>query len=184
MNELIKIIGKNTFLLNKDLLGTDKAQLWIGKGEAPDDDNDERIAHERKEAEERKEIYGIEAQDIEISQNNPNWFEVDVSAWPVDKYRFMLHSFSGEKAPRGKELGKSRDMEYSWPDIDGIIESLSEEQKNFLYLEKNGKGFCFRIEIDEEREVHPAGNGNEWISDWTEIRKKVEQHLKEKEGNI
>ena len=184
MKELIKVAKKNLLLLNKDLLGTQKAQLWVGKGKAAEDDDDERVARERKEAKEKKEIYGIEAQEIALSNKNPGWFEVSVSAWPAGKYRFMLHGFSGEKTPRGRGLGKSRDIEYSWPNIDDIIENLSQEQKNFLYLEKNNRGFCFRVEIDEKREIHPAGNGNDWIDNWSEIRKKVEKHLKEKEEKI
>jgi len=42
--------------------------------------------------------------------------------------------------------------------------SLSDDQKNFLYFERNQAGFCIRIEITENREIQPAGDGLEWIS--------------------
>ena len=37
-----------------------------------------------------------------------------------------------------------------------------------------------RIEITEEREIKPAGDGLEWIEKWPEIKKETEVHYKEK----
>ena len=155
MDDLIKIQAKNLFLLNKDLLGLDEAQLWIGKADGPSDDDDKRVQREREEAKTKGEIYGIEAVDL---KSKDGWFEVDVQNWPAGVYRLMLHGKAGIKAPNGTELKNERDLEYFWPKIsEETLKELSEEQKKFIYREKNGRGFCFRIKINENREIIPAG---------------------------
>lgn len=57
---------------------------------------------------------------------------------------------------------------------------LPDEQKEFLYLERNKAGFCIRIEITDHREIKPAGDGKEWIHRWPEIKKEVEAAYQQK----
>ena len=76
MENFIKIQDKNLFLLNKELLGLNEAQLWIGPSpDGPTDNNDQRVLQERAKEEEHKNkpghrISGIEAVDLTESKNN------------------------------------------------------------------------------------------------------------------
>lgn len=187
MQTIIKIQDKNLFLLNEELLGLDKAQLWIGTSpDGPKDNDDQRVLKERAQAEAKKNtpehrISGIEAVSLTESKNFPGWFEVDTSAWHPGIYRFNIHSRPNVKASNGTELRPFRDGQYSWPNLsDEFLINLPDEQKQFLYLEKNKAGFCFRIEIREAREIKPAGNGPEWIEKWPELKKETEAHYEEK----
>jgi hypothetical protein len=181
MKELIRIQDKNPFLLNTELLGLKEAQLWIGHSDGPADDDDERVRREREDDKAKNAIYGIEAANLKESEKYPDWFEVDTSHWSAGVYRFMLHSYAGIQAPKGTSLRDMRDGQYSWPNIpDDILMNLSDSQKKFLYLEKNKRGFCFRIKIDDNRNIEPAGDGLEWISQWPEIQKEVAEHIETK----
>lgn len=179
--ELIKIKNKNLFLLNTETLGLKEAQLWVGHPDGPVDDEDERVRREREEDKARNAIYSIEAVNLKESEKYPGWFEINTSVWPAGAYRLMIHSYAGIHAPKGTPLRNMRDGQYSWPDIaNEILLNLSDEQKKFLYLEKNKRGFCFRIRIDENSNIKPSGNGPEWINNWPEIKKEVENHISEK----
>jgi len=186
MKEFIKIQDKNLFLLNIELLGLKEAQLWISdKPDGPTDNNDERVLKERAKAEAEKDkanrIFGIEAVNLTESQNFAEWFEVDTSNWPAGIYRFNIHSKSHIQTPKGTPLRPIRDGQYSWPNFSNEeLMNLPNNQKNFLYLEKNQAGFCIRIEITENREIKPTGDGLEWIPKWPEIKKQVEKHYEEK----
>lgn len=187
MKEFIKVQDKNLFLLNTELLGLEEAQLWIGpKPEGSSDNSDERVLKERAEEEMKKNepshrISGIEAVDLVESKNFPGWFEVDTSTWQPGIYRFNIHSKPYIQAPRGTPLRPIRDGQYSWPGFsDEDLMNFSDEQKDFLYLEKNKAGFCMCIEKTEDGEIKPAGDGPEWISNWPEIKKQVEQSYAEK----
>ncbi|MFA4817538.1 MAG: hypothetical protein WC608_02295 [Parcubacteria group bacterium] len=181
MGNFIKVQDKNLFLLNAEPLGLPEAQLWIGKADGPADDEDQRVAKERVESTEKGEIYGIEAVDLKASENFSGWFEIDTSAWPVGIYRFNIHGRAGVSAPNGTVLQNSRDLQYSWPKFsDEDLLNLPEDQKEFLYLEKNKRGFCMRIEKKEDGELKPAGDGKNWIANWPEIKQEVENHMKEK----
>ena len=93
----------------------------------------------------------------------------------------MIHSKANVKAPNGTELKQMRDLQYSWPVFsDDYLINLSEEQKRFLYLEKNKRGFCIRLKIDSERNIEPAGDGPEWVPRWLEIKKEVDKHINSK----
>jgi hypothetical protein len=187
MKQFIKIQDKNLFLLNTELLGLKESQLWIGPN--PDgsiDNNDERVLKERAQEELEKDkpnhrISGIEAVNLIESEKFPNWFEIDTSNWRSGIYRFNIHSKPYIQAPNGTPLRPIRDGQYSWPSSsDEDLMNLPDEQKQFLYLEKNKAGFCMRIEITEDREIKSAGDGLEWISKWPEIKKEVEKHYQEK----
>jgi len=176
--EFIKIIKNNLFLLNKDLLGVSEAQLWIGeRAEGPADDNDERVLRERKENEAKKgtpdyKISGIEAVNLCESKRFPGWYEVDATNWKTGIYRLMVHGKAGIKTPYGSSLSSGRDLQYSWPVFpDEYLKNLSSELKKFLYLERNKRGFCIRLEITDSREIKPAGDGEKWIPRWSEIKK-------------
>jgi hypothetical protein len=187
MENFIKIQDKNLFLLNKELLGLDEAQLWIGPNpDGPTDNNDQRVLKERAKEEENKNkpghrISGIEAVNLAESKNFPGWFEVNTNDWQTGIYRFNIHGKPYVQAPKGTELRPIRDGQYSWPNFsDKFLLNLPDEQKQFLYLEKNQAGFCIRIEITEGREIRPAGDGIGWINKWPEIKKESEAHYKEK----
>lgn len=187
MKQFIKIQDKDLFLLNTELLGLKEAQLWIGPNpDGPIDNNDERVLKERAQEELEKnkpdhKISGIEAVDLIESEKFPNWFEINTSNWQPGIYRFNIHSKAYIQAPNGTKLRPIRDGQYSWPSSsDEDLVNLPDEQKQFLYLEKNKAGFCIRIEITEDREIKPAGDGLEWISKWPEIKKEVEEHYEEK----
>jgi len=186
MKEIIKIINKKKFLLSTELLGLSEAQLWIGVSpDGPIDNDDERVRLER-EREERekglpgKRISGIEAVDLIESVEFPGWFEVDVTDWKDGKYRINVHSKANIQAPNGTELRDIRDGQYSWPSIsDEDLIRLSKEQKDALYLENNKAGFCIRISVNKAG-LSFAGNGNEWVERWKDIKKEIESHYKEK----
>ena len=187
MNQFIKIQDKDLFLFNTELLGLKEAQLWIGPNpDGPIDNNDERVLKERAKEELEKDkpdhrISGIEAVDLIESEKFPNWFEIDTSNWQSGIYRFNIHSKPYVQAPNGTKLRPIRDGQYSWPSSsDEDLMNLPDEQKQFLYSEKNKAGFCMRIEITEDRKIKPAGDGLEWISKWPEIKKEVEEHYGEK----
>jgi hypothetical protein len=187
MENFIRIQGRNLFLLNKDLLGLNEAQLWISPNpESPIDNNDQRVLQERAKEEAKKNmpghrISGIEAVNLAESEKFLNWFEVDTSNWQAGIYRFNIHSKPYIQAPQGTVLRPIRDGQYSWPNFsDEFLLNLPNEQKQFLYLEKNKAGFCMRIEITEEREIKPAGDGLRWIEQWPELKKETEAHYKEK----
>lgn len=187
MKEFIKIKNKNLFLLNTELLGLEEAQLWIGPSpEGPTDNNDERVLKERAEEEMKKDepshrISGIEAVDLLESEKFPGWFEVDTSDWQPGIYRFNIHSKAYVQSPKGTPLRPIRDGQYSWPGFsDEDLMNFSDEQKSFLYLEKNKAGFCMRIEKMEDGEIRPAGDGQQWIKNWPEIKKEVERHHADK----
>jgi hypothetical protein len=165
MKEFIKIEGKNIFLLNKDLLGLKKAQLWVGRPDGPKDDDDEKVAARRIEDKKLNPILGIKAVDLAESIEYPGWFKIDTSIWPAGIYRLMLHSKVGIQAPYGTKLNpQARDLQYSWPIFPSkYLANLSEDLKKFLYQEPNKRGFCIRIEITPEREIKPAGDGEKWI---------------------
>lgn len=170
-----------------ELLGLPEAQLWIGPNpDGPTDNNDQRVLQERarEEAEKNKpghRISGIEAINLAESKNFPGWFEVNTTSWQAGIYRFNIHGKPYAQAPNGTDLRPIRDGQYSWPIFsDEFLVNLPDEQKQFLYLEKNKAGFCMRIVITEEREIKPAGDGLEWIDKWTEIKKEIEAHYKEK----
>lgn len=187
MQQFIKVQDKNLFLLNTDLLGLKEAQLWIGVGPGgPADNNDERVLQERARADAKKgrsdyRISGIEAVDLLESEKFSGWFEVDTSIWQLGVYRFNVHSKAGVPAPNGTPLRPIRDGQYSWPNFsDEDLLNLPLEQKGFLYLEPNQAGFCMRIEKTPEGEIKPAGNGEQWVEKWPEIKKTVEKHYQEK----
>jgi len=187
MENFIKIQDKNLFLLNKELLGLSEAQLWIGpNSDGPTDNNDERVLRERQQEEMEKNMFdyrisGIEAVNLTESKNFHGWFEVDISNWHAGIYRFNIHSKAHIQAPKGTKLRPIRDGQYSWPDLsDEFLINLSDEQKQFLYLEKNKAGFCIRIEITENREIKSAGNGIDWIEKWPEMKKETVAHYEEK----
>ncbi|MFA6184421.1 MAG: hypothetical protein WC682_04985 [Parcubacteria group bacterium] len=187
MKEFIKIEGRDLFLLNTELLGLKEAQLWIGLSpDGPLDNNDQRVLVERAREMENKNnpgnrISGIEAVNLTESKKFPNWFEVNTSAWQAGIYRFNIHSNPNVHSPNGTELRPIRDGQYSWPNFsDEYLLNLPDEQKEFLYLEKNKAGFCLRIEILENREIKPTGDGLEWIKNWSEIKKETEAHYREK----
>lgn len=185
--EFIKIQNADLFLLNKDLLGTPDAQLWIGeRTEGPADDSDERVLRERQENEAKKgtpeyKISGIEAVDLHESENFPGWYEVNTADWKTGIYRLMIHGKANIETSNGSPISPSRDLQYSWPVFpDEYLKSLSPELKKFLYLERNKRGFCIRIEIMDSREIKPAGNGEEWIRRWDEIKKARNKHIQQK----
>jgi len=187
MKDFIKIQDKNLFLLNIELLGLEEAQLWIGPSpDGPTDNNDERVLRERVEEENKKSepdhrISGIEAVDLLESEGFPGWFEVDTSTWQPGVYRFNIHSKANVQAPNGTPLRPIRDGQYSWPCFsDENLINLSDEQRGFLYLERNQAGFCMRIEKNEDGEIKPAGDGQEWIKNWPEIKKQVDKHYTER----
>lgn len=187
MHNFIKIQDKNLFLLNIELLGLDEAQLWIGPNpDGPTDNDDQRVLQERAKEEKNKNkpghrISGIEAVNLTKSKNFSGWFEIDTTSWQAGIYRFNIHSKPYIQAPNGTELRTIRDGQYSWPNFsDKFLLNLPDEQKQFLYLEKNRAGFCMRVEITKEREIKPAGDGLEWIDKWPEIKKEIETHYKEK----
>lgn len=187
--DFIKIHSADLFLLNKNLLGTSEAQLWIGeRAEGPADDDDERVLRERKENEAKKgtpeyKISGIEAVNLRESEKFPGWYEINTANWKAGIYRLMVHGKANEKTPYGSPISPSRDLQYSWPVFpDEYLKSLSPELKKFLYLERNKRGFCIRIEITESREIKPAGDGEEWIHRWGEIKKERDEHVEKKIG--
>ncbi|MEF3691992.1 MAG: hypothetical protein V3574_02985 [Candidatus Moraniibacteriota bacterium] len=187
MKELIKIQAENLFLLNMEILGLDEVQLWIGPGpDGPPDNDDQRVLRERQEALEKlnnqnRRISGIEAVNLKESEKFPGWFEVDTSIWTSGIYRFNIHGKAGVEAPNGTPLREIRDGEYSWPSFsDEFLLNLSDEQKRFLYLERNGAGFCLRIEILENRKIMPAGDGLDWVKKWPELKKESAKHYEEK----
>jgi hypothetical protein len=185
--EIVRIIGKNLFLLNKNLLGLQEAQLWVGpNAEGPKDNNDQRVENEREEAEKRKgepgwRISGIEAVDLIESEEYPGWFEVNTESWLTDTYRFNIHSKANIQAPNGTPIRPIRDGQYSWPSYsDEDLISLPNDQKQFLYLERNNAGFCIRVKKDKDGNLESAGDGIEWIPKWPEIKKQIKEHYKEK----
>jgi len=186
MKKYLKIIGKNIFLINKETLGLDEAQLWIGKADGPADNDDERVARERAEEEKLKgepnrRPFGIEAADIKENSEYSGWYKVNVSSWPAGIYRLNPHGRANIAAPNGTPLRNIRDGQYSWPNYsDKELAVMDDSQKDFFYLEKNNAGFCFRLEITADRVIKPAGDGREWLAKWPEIRKKVDEHYQEK----
>ncbi len=165
MKQFIKVQDKNLFLLHLDLLGLREAQLWIGSQPVgPTDNNDPRVLQERTQEESKKvkpenRISGIEAVHLVESDIYPGWFEIDTSSWQSGIYRFNIHSKPYVQAPHGTELQPIRDGQYLWPSFsDEYLYDLPNEQKQFLYLERNKAGFCMRIEIDEDRNIQPAGD--------------------------
>jgi hypothetical protein len=186
MKEYLKIIGNNFFLINKETLGADEAQLWIRKADGPVDNDDERVSKERAEEEKLKgelnrRPFGVEAVEVKENSEYPGWYGVDVSAWPVGIYRFNVHGKANVEALNGTPLRPIRDGQYSWPKFsDEELTAMDDNQKDFFYLEKNNAGFCFRLEITADREIKPAGDGRDWLEKWPEIRKKVDEHYQEK----
>lgn len=187
MEQFIKVENKNAFLLSMDLLGLPEAQLWIGVNpDGPADNDDRRVLQERTQEEMEKykpghRPSGIEAMNLSESKDFPGWFEVDTSNWPAGIYRFNIHSHPDVQSPNGTKLRPIRDGQYSWPGFsDEYLLNLDPEQKQFLYLEKNKAGFCMRVEITADREIKAAGNGPEWIDNWPEIKKEVEEHYQNK----
>lgn len=181
MEKFIKIQDKNLFLLNGDLLGLAEVQLWIGRPDGPADDDDVKVAARRNEDRKTNALLGTEAMDLKASENFPGWFEVDTNNWPVGIYRFNIHSRANIPAPNGTKLQNLRDLQYSWPKFsDDDLLNLPENQKEFLYLEKNKRGFCMRIEKKSDGEIKPAGDGKDWISNWPEIKKETKKHMQEK----
>lgn len=178
---------RNLFLLNKELLGISEAQLWIGPNpDGPTDNDDARVLAERARGELEKtkpgqRISGIEAVNLVESEEYPGWFAVDTSGWVEGKYRFNIHSKANVQAPNGTPLRPVRDGQYCWPNFsDEDLLGLPNEQKEFLYLERNKAGFCMRIEIAADREIKAAGDGLEWIEHWPELKKETEKHYREK----
>ena len=174
-------------MLNKELLGVSKAQLWIGEhAESPTDDNDKRVLRERKENEAKKgtpeyKISGIEAVNLCESEKFPGWYEVNTASWKAGTYRLMIHGKANKKTSSGSPISFSRDLQYSWPVFpDEYLKNLSPDLKKFLYLEKNKRGFCIRIEINKSREIKPAGDGEKWINCWNEIRKECSKYIQQK----
>ncbi|MDX9913905.1 MAG: hypothetical protein RBS77_04980 [Candidatus Moranbacteria bacterium] len=184
MKNFIKIKDKNLFLLNVEILGVNEAQLWIGTNpDGPLDNDDQRVLAERQKVKDNPEqrISGIEAVDLKESQLSPDWFEVDTSGWISGIYRFNIHGKAGIETPNGTPLREIRDGEYSWPNFsDDFLLGLSDEQKQFLYLERNKAGFCMRIEILEDGEIKPAGDGLGWVAKWPELKKETQLHYEEK----
>lgn len=187
MQPFIKIQDKNLFLLSTDLLGLNEAQLWIGPNpDGPLDNDDARVAHEREQAERDKNlpgqrISGIEAVDLKESAEYPGYFAVDTSSWQPGIYRFNVHSKANVQAPNGTPLRPIRDGQYSWPNLsDENLLNLLDDQKSFLYLEKNKAGFCIRIEKLSDGTLLHAGDGLDWIANWPELKKETEKHYEEK----
>ncbi len=172
--ELIRIVGADMFLLRKDLLGTLTAQLWIGPSpDGPFDNDDQRVARERAMAEMQRgqvgwRISGIEAMTVHADTVHEGWYFVPTNLWVPDTYRFNIHGLKGVQTPSGGKLEPQvRDWEYSWPQIaDELIVALPPEQQDFLYLEKNHAGFCFRITVTPDRCIKPAGDGRTWCDRW------------------
>ncbi len=176
MLSFLKIQDKDLFLLNKDLLCLPEAELWIGAADGPVDNDDARVMRERWEHEKIKDTpgvrpFGISAVAVSESSEFPGWFEVNTAQWPVGIYRFNLHSKSNVQSPVAPPLNPNvRDQEYSWAQYGNLTQYRSEQQQ-FFYRERNGQGFCLRIEITADREIKPAGDGPQWIKDSSSFTK-------------
>jgi hypothetical protein len=186
MQELIKIIGQNLFLINSKMLGLQEAQLWIGPDpDGPADDDDARVIKSRQDSLRQKSlpgfrISGIDAVLIRESPNYPGWYKVNTADWMPDKYRFTPHGKAGVQSPNGSKIEAYRDGEYSWPTItDTELLSLSDEQKKFIYLERNKRGYCFRILKEPNGDLSPAGDGLAWIHDWPNLKKARDEYFEQ-----
>lgn len=163
--DFIKIIGPDCFLVRADLLGTEKAWLWIGNDpEGPTDDDSERVRREREEisrhpvigADGKQRPAGIEAMEVSRNKEYPDWYEINTSNWSAGVYRCNLHGVANEATPSGTLLNPDvRDLEYSWLTVPNP-EILSLDQRKFVYQERNGRGFCIRINITAQRDITPA----------------------------
>ena len=164
MEEFIRIQDKNLFLLKTALLELKEAQLWIGRADGPTDDDDEKVLARREEDKKENSIFGIEAMDLKESERYPGWFEVDTSSWSEGAYRLNVHSHAGVQSPVGTKIQSLRDLEYSWPIFkEEYMYDLADGQGAFLYLERNGRGFCIRIKKDADGKISAAGDGLEWF---------------------
>lgn len=158
----IKIVGTK-ILLAKKYLGLDEAQIWIGPDEeGPTDDDDEKVLLRRKKAEENyklgrtKRPSGISIFSIK-DDDSDGYYELETSDWKSGLYRFNYHGKANEKSLHGSKLNLAkRDLEYSWAVFSDEIINYS-EVKPFVYDEPNGRGFCFRVKI-EDNKIEPAGN--------------------------
>lgn len=93
----------------------------------------------------------------------------------------MIHGKANIETSYGSPIFSSRDLQYSWPVFpDEYLKNLSPKLKKFLYLERNKRGFCIRIEITKSREIKPAGDGEEWINRWDEIKKERDDYINQK----
>ena len=152
----------NILLFNTELLGTQRAQLWVGAADGPTDNDDARVSQERAV---QKAPFGIEALELARNPDFPGYFMADVSGWPAGVYRLAPHGLAGEAAPCGTPLRGVRDGQYSWPNVPRTtLKNLPPEQQRYLYRERNNAGWCWRIEITPERRIVAAGDGEEWVS--------------------
>ncbi|MCC6639286.1 hypothetical protein IT409_01860 [Candidatus Falkowbacteria bacterium] len=139
MKQFIKVLNSNLFLLNKELLGVNEAQLWIGPNpDGPLDNDDQRVLAERAQAEADKNlpgkrISGIEAVTLHESESYPGWFEVSTIDWQSGTYRFNIHGLANIQTPLGTPLRPIRDGQYSWP-------NFSDESCKIYQMNKNN--FC------------------------------------------
>jgi hypothetical protein len=179
--QIFRIIpSTQLFLYHMSVLGTPKAQVWIGNTpDGPLDNDDTRVLQERSVA--SSAIADIVAMDIQESTQYSGWYSIDMSTWPVGIYRFNIHTHAAVSSPDGTALSAVRDGEYSWPVFtDEVLASLPRYQQDFLYLERNDAGFCIRVEITSDQRIIAAGDGPTWIPAWESIKKKIEDHYKQK----
>lgn len=158
----IKIRGSKV-LLAKKYLEMDEAWVWIGSDEEGSvDDNDEKVLAKRKKAEEdyksgkTKRPSGINVFKI-IDADNDGYYELETKNWESGMYRLNYHGAENQKSPSGSKLDLTkRDLQYSWAVFPHEVIDLP-EVKQFIYDEPNGRGFCFRVKI-ENGKIAAAGN--------------------------
>ncbi len=156
-------IYKTKILLSKKYLGPEQAEVWISPTEeGTSDDNDERVLKDRQKAEQAyrtgqtKRPSGISVFTIKDSDDD-GYYELETKTWSVGLYRFNYHSQKNEPTEFGSKLNpEKRDQEYSWAIFpEDVVNNI--DVKPFIYQEPSKRGFCFRIKINEDHSIEPAG---------------------------
>lgn len=154
----------NRILFAKKYLGLDDAELWIGPGEeGPSDDDDELVIKRREEAVKAwqegrtNRPSGISVYNLQDNDGD-DYYELTINSWPAGYYRFNYHGPANTPTPSGTPLEKEkRDLQYSWAIIPDNRTLQDPNIKPFIYWEPNGRGYCFRIHIDENGRISSAG---------------------------
>ncbi|NTW15022.1 MAG: hypothetical protein HGA38_01475 [Candidatus Moranbacteria bacterium] len=163
------ILSRNLIRLAVSYLDSEQAFAWVGHGTGPEDNDDVRVAEDRAHMERyypdipfglnvgnRKSDRSF---DPLVDEDGDGFYELHVDWWPEGVYRFNYHGLPGEASSVGSVLLERRDGEVLWP---RFYESWDEETRKaflpFIYQERNGNGYCYRVLIRADRSIEPFGN--------------------------
>lgn len=170
-NEVPIKVERDLIQLSTRYLGTSEAYVWVGLSFGPLDNDDVRVLETRDLMHRYYPYipYGMMVGNVGssgwfimplIDELANGYYLLRVDLWPEGIYRFNYHSRANVVSPSGFPLTGKRDGHVSWSRwwSDDTPQPVKDKIRDFVYVEPNRAGHCFRVLIDRDRSIKPFGN--------------------------